>query len=163
MTVCLLCQKIVGIVIYSILAVVSISFSNDDYQASESSGRISVVVVKDNPIATPITLSIIPRTVPAQRASGSPLPPNIPADSTVSPPFASKSTNSIEYARVHENSEGLSSATNPQPKIKGLPSHCMYCLIVPPCIMHLNFYYYYYDGTKFCSLDKCIPPYSTNN
>ena len=80
---------------YYILAVVSISFSNDDYRASESSGKISVVVTKNHPVATPITLSIIPRTVSAQRRSGSPLPPNIPVDDDgTSPPFASESATS---------------------------------------------------------------------
>ena len=40
-------------------------------------------------------LSIIPRTVSAQRRSGSPLPPNIPVDDDgTSSPFASESTTS---------------------------------------------------------------------
>lgn len=49
-------------------------------------------MTKDHPIATPVTLSIIPRTVSAQIESGSSLPPNIPADDIRSPPFAGKST-----------------------------------------------------------------------
>ena len=70
---------------------VSISFTNDDYRVIESNGMISVVVTKDRPIATPVTLSIIPRNVSAQRLSGSTLPPNVPDDNVYSPPYASKS------------------------------------------------------------------------
>ena len=84
------CYCILRIKRFFISTAVSISFANDDYRAFESSGRISVVVTKDHPIASPVTLSVIPRTVSAQIESGSSLPANIPADNNISPPFASK-------------------------------------------------------------------------
>ena len=70
---------------------VKIAFTEDEYQIGEYSLNMLVAVIKDVQIASPITLSIIPRTIDEAIASNEDqLPLNVPEDNPYSSNRASK-------------------------------------------------------------------------
>ena len=71
------------------MADVRIGFSESDYQISEFSKNMLIEITKDSPIASSITLSIIP-TIDVTIISGVSLPMKVPPDDLHSPSRASK-------------------------------------------------------------------------
>ena len=73
------------------LIAVDIFLSEDDYRSVESSESISILLIKTVEIASPVTVSISPRTISEAIASGQPLPlAPLPVDNPFSPSSASK-------------------------------------------------------------------------
>ena len=65
-------------------------FSEDDFRATEAEPSVPVLVTKTSRIATPIVLQVRPLTVQEANMTDPPLlPPNVPPENRVSPPFAS--------------------------------------------------------------------------
>ena len=76
-------------------------FSEDDFRVNEGDPFVPVLVTKTSRIATPIVLEVHPLTVEeARTAVPLLLPPNIPSDNQISPPFAGIVTTCLIIQRV---------------------------------------------------------------